>query len=104
MPKLTLADLVEREGYRLVIDDNAADSPDAMGTPQRDELCAQMCRGNVIRMRSGMLESLAWYPVSHEIAEDRTDFQGHTQKLWREHLNILSRWCARLAAAQEQKP
>jgi hypothetical protein len=95
---LTLKDLVRKEGYELVIDDGAADHPDALGTPQRDELCAQACKGNVIRMRSGLAEEDAWYPVSHEIAEDRTDFRGHTQKLWREQLNILSRWCARLAA------
>lgn len=94
---ITLADLVRREGYQLVIDDHAADHPDALGTPQRDELCAQACKGNIIRMRSGLAERDAWYPVSHEIAEDRTDFSGHTQKLWREQLNILARWCARLA-------
>ncbi len=100
MAKLTLADLVKREGYTLIIDDAAADHPEAKGTPQRDELCAQMCEGNVIRMRSGLNERDAWYPVSHEIAEDRCDFTGHNQKMWREQLNILSRWCARLAGAQ----
>lgn len=99
--KLSLKDLAAREGYELIIDDNAAEHPDALGTPQRDELCAQVCKGNVIRIRSGLPEALSWYPVSHEIAEDRTDFGGHTQRLWREQLNILSRWCARLAAAQE---
>ncbi len=95
-----LRELTRREGYELLIDDAAADHPDALGTPQRDELCAQACKGNVIRMRSGLREQDAWYPVSHEIAEDRTDFSGHTQKLWREQLNILSRWCARLAEFQ----
>lgn len=95
---LSLKDLCRMEGYELVIDDGAADHPDALGLPQRDELCAQACKGNVIRMRSGLPERDAWYPVSHEIAEDRTDFSGHTQKLWREQLNILARWCARLAA------
>jgi hypothetical protein len=100
MSRLSLMDLVNMEGYELEIDDNAADHPDAKGTPQRDELCAQMCEGNVIRMRSGLRECDAWYPVSHEIAEDRCDHSGHTQKLWREQLNILARWCARLSAAQ----
>lgn len=103
--RLTLKDLVEREGYQLVIDDDAPDHPDALGTPQRDELCAQACRGNIIRMPSHLLEhgeANAWYPVSHEIAEDRTDFHGHSQKLWREQLNILSRWCARLSAANAE--
>lgn len=100
---MNLAELVKLEGYTLVIDDAAADHPDLLGTPQRDELCAQACKGNVIRMRSGLEEHDAWYPVSHEIAEDRTDFKGHTQKLWREQLNILSRWCARLAAHNTQQ-
>lgn len=107
MSRLTLKDLVAREGYALIIDDNAADHPEALGVPQRDELCAQVCKGNIIRMRSGLEDHVAWYPVSHEIAEDRTDFKGHTQKLWREQLNILSRWCMRLdeenARMSEQK-
>jgi hypothetical protein len=96
-----LTELVRREGWALIIDDHAADHPDALGTPQRDELCAQACKGNIIRMRSGLEEPEAWYPVSHEMAEERTDFRGHTQKLWREQLNILSRWCARLSAENE---
>src|ERR1043165_8269761 len=90
--------LTAREGYELIIDDHAADHPDLLGTPQRDELCAQVCKGNVIRMRSGLDEPVAWYPVSHDIAEDRTDFRGHTQRLWREQIYVLTRWCARLAA------
>lgn len=57
---MTLAELVAREGYTLIID------------------------------------SRAFYPVSHEIAEDRCGFTGHHQLLWREQLNILARWCARL--------
>jgi hypothetical protein len=92
-----LREMVAREGYQLVIDDHAPDHPDALGTPQRDELCAQVCKGNVIRMPSKLRPRDAWYPVSHEIAEDRTDFSGHNQRLWREQLNILQRWCARLA-------
>jgi hypothetical protein len=100
---MNLADLVQLEGYELVVDDNAADHPDALGMPQRDELCAQACKGNVIRMSSRLADNpaLAWYPVSHEIAEDRCDHSGHHQKLWREQLNILSRWCARLSKAQQ---
>ena len=99
-----LTELARREGYTLLIDDGAADHPDALGQPQRDELCAQACKGNVIRIRSGISEGDAWYPVSHEIAEDRNDFRGHTQKLWREQLSILSRWCRRLAeSSQESK-
>lgn len=101
---MTLADLVRLEGYTLVIDDHAADHPDALGLPQRDELCAQACKGNVIRITSSLRERDAWYPVSHEIAEHRNDFSGHTQRLWREQLNILSRWCARLAAANGTSP
>lgn len=98
--RLTLRDLARMEGYELVIDDHAADHPDALGTPQRDELCAQACKGNVIRVRSGLRERDAYYAVAHEIAEDRCDFSGHTQRLWREQLSIMSRWCARLADAQ----
>lgn len=97
----TLGSLVAREGYTLVVDDNAADHPDALGLPQRDELCAQACRGNVVRVRSGLPEDRAWYAVSHEIAEDRCDFSGHHQLLWREQTAILSRWCARLSKGVE---
>ena len=94
-----LTDLVARDGYTLVIDDNASEHPDALGLPQRDELCAQACRGNIIRMRSGLPVERAFYAVSHEIAEDRCDFTGHHQLLWREQLNILARWCTRLHKA-----
>lgn len=96
---MNLKELVAREGYELVIDDNAADHPDALGTPQRDELCAQVCKGNIIRMRSGLREEHAFYAVSHEIAEDRSDFTGHHQLLWREQTQILARWCSRLQKA-----
>ena len=91
---MTLAELVAREGYTLVIDDHAPDHPEALGTPQRDELCAQACKGNVVRMRSSLPPERAFYAVSHEIAEDRCDFTGHHQLLWREQLNILARWCS----------
>jgi len=94
---MTLADLCASEGYTLIIDDNAPEHPDALGLPQRDELCAQACKGNVIRMRSGLPDHLAYYPLSHEIAEDRCGFTGHHQGLWREQTSILARWCARLA-------
>lgn len=96
----TLAELAKLEGYTLIIDDNAADSPDCLGLPQRDELCAQACRNNVVRMRSGLRERDAFYAVAHEIAEHRCDFTGHTQLLWREQLSIMSRWCARLSDCQ----
>lgn len=92
-----LIELARREGYTLVIDDNAADNPDALGLPQRDELCAQACKGNIIRIRSGLPERDAYYAVAHEIAEDRCDFTGHHQRLWREQTAIMARWCARLA-------
>lgn len=95
---MNLSDLVESEGYRLVIDDNAADYPEALGTPQRDELCAQACKGRIIRMRSGLPEHAAFYAVSHEIAEDRNGFTGHHQAVWREQCAVLARWCKRLAA------
>jgi len=97
----TLEDLVRSEGYTLIIDDDAANHPEALGTPQRDELCAQVCKGNIIRMRSGLRDIDAFYPLSHEIAEDRCDFSGHTQKMWREQLNILARWCTRLYKEQK---
>lgn len=59
-----LKDLVAREGYTLIIDDAAPDHPDALGTPQRDELCAQACKGNIIRMRSGIAPEDAWAHVA----------------------------------------
>jgi hypothetical protein len=100
---MTLEELVKREGYTLVIDDNAPDHPDALGLPQRDELCAQACKGNVIRMRSGLAEEHAFYAVAHEIAEDRCDFTGHHQKLWREQTAVMARWCSRLYKAQKDQ-
>lgn len=102
MEKITA--LARLEGYTLIVDDHAADHPELLGLPQRDELCAQACRGNVIRIHSSVRERDAFYPVSHEIAEHRCDFSGHTQRLWREQLNILSRWCARLAAGTLEPP
>jgi len=98
---MTLKELVKLEGYELVVDDGYADHPGAMGTPQRDELCAQMCLGNVIRIPSTLTEANAIYPISHEIAEHRCDFTGHHQRLWRQQCDILQRWCARLLAAQQ---
>jgi hypothetical protein len=89
---MELADLVAREGYRLEIDANAADRPDALGLPQKDELCAQACRDNVVAIRPSVPEPFRVYPVSHEIAEDRCGFTGHHQALWREQLAILCRW------------
>jgi hypothetical protein len=90
-----LIELVASEGYTLIIDDAAADHPDALGTPQRDELCAQACKGNVIRMRSGLSEEHGVYACAHEIAEDRSGFTGHHQLLWREQTAIMARWVAR---------
>lgn len=97
---MNLGDLCRTEGYTLVVDDHAPDHPDALGTPQRDELCAQACRGNVIRLRSGLPEHAAFYAVSHEIAEDRNGFTGHHQAVWREQCTILARWCKRLSAGE----
>ena len=98
---MNLMELARMEGYELVIDDNAPDHPDALGAPQRDELCAQACKGNVIRIRSGLREEHAFYAVAHEIAEDRCDFTGHHQLLWREQTAIMARWCSRLFKAQK---
>lgn len=100
---MDLKELVAREGYTLIIDDDAANNSDALGLPQMDELCAQACKGNVIRMRSGLREEHAFYAVAHEIAEDRCDFTGHHQLLWREQTAIMARWCARLWKAQAEQ-
>ncbi len=89
---ITLRDLVEREGYSLEEDPGAADRADAKGTPQRDELCAQACEGNVIAIRPTVPEGLRYYPISHEIAEDRCGHTGHHQGMWREQLNVMARW------------
>lgn len=97
MNRHPLFELAAREGYTLVIDDGASERPDRLGAPQRDELCAQACRGNVIAIRSTLPLDRAFYAVSHEIAEDRSDYTGHHQLLWREQLQILARWCRRLA-------
>lgn len=88
--------LAASEGWTLVIDDNAADRADALGTPQRDELCAQACAGNIIAIRSGLHLDHAYYAVSHEISEARNGFTGHHQQVWREQCCILARWCRRL--------
>lgn len=89
---MNLTELTAREGYTLVVDSNASEREDALGTPQRDELCAQACRNNVVAIRPGIPVGFQIYPVSHEIAEDRCGFTGHHQGLWREHVNILARW------------
>jgi len=97
---MDLKELTASEGWTLVIDDNAADRDDALGTPQRDELCAQACMGNVVAIRSGLPLAEAFYAVSHEIAEARNDFTGHHQAVWREQCSIMSRWCKKLFNAQ----
>lgn len=97
---MNLFELAASEGWRLVIDDAAPDRPDALGTPQRDELCAQACRGNVVAIRSSLPLPSAYYAVSHEIAEARNDFTGHHQQVWREQCSILARWCRKLGADQ----
>ena len=48
---MNLSDLVKSEGYALELDPNAPERPDIKGLPQRDELCAQACDGNVIAIR-----------------------------------------------------
>jgi hypothetical protein len=91
-----LFELAKSEGFRLVFDELAPDRADILGTPQRDELCAQACEGNVIAIRPTLPLDNAYYAVSHEIAEVRTDFSGHNQLLWREQCQVLARWCRRL--------
>ena len=81
------------EGWTLVIDDDAPNRPDALGTPQRDELCAQACANNVVAIRPELALDHAFYAVSHEIGEARNGFRGHTQQVWREQCQIMSRWC-----------
>jgi hypothetical protein len=96
---IPLAQLVEAEGFKLVLDPDASERPDILGTPQRDELCAQACKGNIIALRPTLPLRDAFYAVSHEIAECRLDFSGHHQAVWREQCSILSRWCRRLSHA-----
>lgn len=91
--------LAASEGWTLVVDDGAPDRPDALGTPQRDELCAQACQGQVVAVRSALPLDSAFYAVSHEIAEARYDFTGHHQSVWREQCSILARWCRKLGVA-----
>lgn len=99
---IDLHKLVRWEGWELVIDDNAPDRPDALGTPQRDELCAQACKNNVVALRSELALDDAFYAVSHEIAEARNGFRGHTQQVWREQCAIMARWCRTLREDNEQ--
>lgn len=99
---MKLEDLAAREGYSLVVDPNAPDRADALGLPQRDELCAQACVGNVIAIRPSVPERFRVYPASHEIAEDRSGFTGHHQALWREQVGILSRWVRILLEENER--
>lgn len=94
-----LFSLASSEGFVLVVDGNAPDRDDILGLPQRDELCAQACKGNIIAIRPSLPLDSAYYAVSHEIAEVRTDFRGHNQLLWREQCTILARWCRKLGAS-----
>lgn len=100
---MNLVELAASEGWTLIVDDNAPDRSDALGTPQRDELCAQACQGQVVAIRPQLKLEHAFYAVSHEIAEARNDFTGHHQAVWREQCSILSRWCRRLHAAQSNQ-
>lgn len=99
---IDLHKLVRWEGWELVIDDNAPDRPDALGQPQRDELCAQACKDNVVALRSDLALDHAFYAVSHEMAEARNGFKGHTQQVWREQCSIMARWCRILREDNEQ--
>lgn len=99
---MNLVELTRYEGWTLVVDDNAPDRPDILGTPQRDELCAQACNGNVVAIKPSLGLIHAFYAVSHEIAEARNGFTGHHQAVWREQCNILSRWCRHLAIENTQ--
>lgn len=99
---LDLYTLTESEGWTLVVDENAPDRPDILGLPQRDELCAQACKNNVIAIRPSLKHIDAFYAVSHEIAEARYDFSGHHQHVWREQCNILSRWCRHISLENRQ--
>lgn len=100
MKRVDLFDLVKSEGWTLVLDHQAPDRPDILGSPQRDELCAQACRGQIVALRPALPLEHAFYAVSHEIAEARNDFTGHHQAVWREQCSILSRWCRRLATPE----
>lgn len=99
---MDLFTLTQSEGWTLVVDDNAPDRPDILGQPQRDELCAQACKGNVIAIRSSLKHVDAFYAVAHEIAEARLSFTGHSQHVWREQCGILSRWCRHLTVENSQ--
>jgi hypothetical protein len=96
-----LTELCLGEGWKFLWDEHAADREDAMGLPQRDELCAQACKHNVVAMNPKLNAPLdaVLYALSHEIAEARCGFTGHHQLLWREQLNILCRWGRILALA-----
>lgn len=93
---MDLFDLTTAEGWRLVVDDGAASRPDLLGSPQKDELSAQACAGNVVAIPSTLRPIDAFFAVAHEIAEARYDFTGHHQHVWREQCNIMARWCRRL--------
>lgn len=92
--------LAKSEGWTLVVESGGPDRPDILGTPQRDELCAQACRGNVVVIRPELALADAFYAVSHEIAEARSDFTGHHQAVWREQCSIMARWCRKLFREQ----
>lgn len=99
---IDLYTLTESEGWTLIVDENAPDRPDILGLPQRDELCAQACKNNIIAIRPQLKHIDAFYAVSHEIAEARHDFTGHHQHVWREQCSILSRWCRHLTLENRQ--
>lgn len=98
---MNLFDLARAEGWTLVVDDQAPDRPDILGSPQRDELSAQACAGNVVAIQKTLAPSNAFFSVAHEIAETRYDFTGHHQHVWREQCNILARWCRKLTVELE---
>lgn len=84
---MTLGELSKAEGYRLTID---------------AERCAGSPNDGARYLGEGLIavpeDSFDYaYAVSHEIAEHRCGYRGHTAGVFCEQANVLARWVRAIA-------
>lgn len=83
-----LSELVEKEGFQLLVGDwKTMNDIKPLGEPG-DNLCT-VCEGSTIVAPEDSFDYC--YDVSHEIAEFRCGFK-HSAKVFIEQANILARW------------
>lgn len=91
---VTLIDLAATEGYELVVVEYPEMHPDAKGKPSWDSFAVALTQKR-IAVKSLSMGNV--YSVAHEIAEDYTGFNGHSDLMWMTQANLLARWCIYIA-------